>query len=46
MQIAAEVCGDRLVSALEGGYNIDSMGRAARAHVQALAEQPLAPKPA
>ena len=37
MGIAAEHAGGRLVSVLEGGYNIDGLASAARAHVEALA---------
>ncbi|HZI18059.1 MAG TPA: histone deacetylase [Pyrinomonadaceae bacterium] len=35
---AREACAGRLVSCLEGGYNLDTLGRTARAHVRALAE--------
>jgi acetoin utilization deacetylase AcuC-like enzyme len=35
---ADRACGGRVVSVLEGGYNLDALGPCARAHVQALAE--------
>jgi acetoin utilization deacetylase AcuC-like enzyme len=34
---ASQACGGRVVSVLEGGYNLDALGPCARAHVQALA---------
>ncbi|MBT6441305.1 MAG: histone deacetylase family protein [Alphaproteobacteria bacterium] len=34
--IAAESCSGRLVSSLEGGYNIDALGRSTAEHVAAL----------
>lgn len=37
MDLAADVCGGRLVSVLEGGYNLEGLARAAEAHVRALA---------
>ena len=33
---AAEVCGGRIVSCLEGGYNLDTLGESVKAHVSAL----------
>ena len=36
MQIASEHAESRLVSVLEGGYNLDGLGKAAAAHVGAL----------
>jgi acetoin utilization deacetylase AcuC-like enzyme len=33
---AAEACGGRLISCMEGGYNFDTLGETVRAHVQAL----------
>lgn len=36
MEIAERHCEGRLVSTLEGGYNLDALGRSARAHVLAL----------
>jgi acetoin utilization deacetylase AcuC-like enzyme len=36
MQIAARHAGGRLVSVLEGGYNLDGLASAAAAHVEAL----------
>jgi acetoin utilization deacetylase AcuC-like enzyme len=35
---AGEACGGRLVSCLEGGYNLSTLGQTVRAHVAALAE--------
>ncbi len=37
MQWADDVCGGRIVSCLEGGYNLETLGHTARAHVAALA---------
>jgi acetoin utilization deacetylase AcuC-like enzyme len=36
--LAAEQCAGRLVSVLEGGYNLDGLARASEAHVRALYE--------
>jgi acetoin utilization deacetylase AcuC-like enzyme len=36
LQVAREHSGGRLVSALEGGYDLDALGRSAQAHVRAL----------
>lgn len=36
--LAAKHCGSRVVSALEGGYDLDALARSARAHVEALME--------
>ncbi len=36
LEIAAECCDGRLVSCLEGGYDLTALGEAARAHVKAL----------
>jgi acetoin utilization deacetylase AcuC-like enzyme len=36
-QWAADACGGRIVSALEGGYNLDTLGESVKAHVGALA---------
>lgn len=36
MELAARFCQDRIVSVLEGGYNIDGLTSATQAHVQAL----------
>ena len=33
---AASACGGRVISILEGGYNLEALGPCARAHVQAL----------
>ncbi len=33
---AADVCGGRLVSCLEGGYNLQTLGQTVRAHVEQL----------
>ncbi len=38
MAVADRHCGGRLVSALEGGYDLDALGRSAAAHVAALME--------
>lgn len=38
LEIAAEHAGGRLVSVLEGGYNLAGLGAAAASHVRALAE--------
>jgi len=35
---ADEVCGGRIVSALEGGYNLDTLGETVKNHVRALSE--------
>jgi acetoin utilization deacetylase AcuC-like enzyme len=37
MQIAKESAGGRIVSCLEGGYNLSALGRSVVAHVKALA---------
>jgi acetoin utilization deacetylase AcuC-like enzyme len=37
--IAAMTCSGRVVSALEGGYDLDALGRSAAAHVRALMEE-------
>ena len=37
-EIAQEVCGGRVVSALEGGYDLDALGASVAAHVTALTE--------
>ena len=37
-EIAQEVCGGRVVSALEGGYDLDALGASVAAHVTALME--------
>lgn len=34
--LASEVCGERVISVLEGGYDLDGLASAAAAHVQAL----------
>ncbi len=36
LNAAAKYCGGRLVSVLEGGYNLNGLGLAARAHVERL----------
>lgn len=36
MEVADRVCGGRIVSLLEGGYDIDALGLSAAAHVKAL----------
>lgn len=35
-QWASEVCQGRIVSSMEGGYNLDTLGETVRAHVRAL----------
>ncbi|MDC0012517.1 histone deacetylase family protein [Octadecabacter sp.] len=37
--LADEHCGGRVVSALEGGYDLEALGRSARAHVEVLKER-------
>lgn len=37
-EIAADKCNGRVVSTLEGGYDLDALGNSVRAHVQALME--------
>ncbi|WP_370674843.1 histone deacetylase family protein [Pleomorphomonas sp. PLEO] len=36
MEVADRVCGGRIVSLLEGGYDVDALGLSAAAHVSAL----------
>jgi acetoin utilization deacetylase AcuC-like enzyme len=36
MDVARNVCGGRVVSVLEGGYNLDALADCATAHVQTL----------
>ena len=36
MQWADDVCGGRIVSCLEGGYNLDTLGETVRSHVETL----------
>ncbi|RED52503.1 histone deacetylase family protein [Aestuariispira insulae] len=36
MAVADECCGGRIVSTLEGGYDLAALGRSAAAHIQAL----------
>ncbi len=38
IDVARERCGGRLVSVLEGGYDLTALGRSAAAHVQTLLE--------
>ena len=38
MEIARQYGQGRIVSCLEGGYNLSSLGRSVAAHVKALAE--------
>lgn len=40
MKIADEVCDGRVVSVLEGGYNVDALTTSVEAHVLALLRQP------
>ena len=37
-QWAGDVCGGRIVSCLEGGYNLETLGETVKAHVAALTE--------
>lgn len=37
--LAGEFCGGRVVSVLEGGYDLEALGRSARAHVEVLKER-------
>ena len=37
MEVAERYAGGRIVSSLEGGYNLSALGRSAAAHVKALA---------
>jgi acetoin utilization deacetylase AcuC-like enzyme len=39
-QWAAEACGGRIVSCMEGGYNLETLGETVRAHVRALESDP------
>ncbi|MGY9011443.1 MAG: hypothetical protein ACKVLN_04440, partial [Rhodobacterales bacterium] len=36
--LAAQLCAGRLISTLEGGYDLDALAAACAAHVQALIE--------
>ena len=36
IQWADEVCEGRVVSCLEGGYNLDTLGETVRSHVETL----------
>jgi acetoin utilization deacetylase AcuC-like enzyme len=36
--VARRRCGGRIVSSLEGGYDLEALGQSAVAHVQALGE--------
>ena len=38
MEIARKTCNDRVVSVLEGGYDLEGLARSAAAHVTALME--------
>ncbi len=38
MDWAEDICGGRVVSCLEGGYNLETLGETVRMHVQTLAE--------
>lgn len=38
-EAAKKHCGGRLVSALEGGYNLSTLGRLVRAHIETMQEQ-------
>ena len=39
MEVADRHSGNRIVSMLEGGYNLSALGRSAVAHVKTLAEK-------
>ena len=39
LEIARSCCGGKVVSSLEGGYDLEGLGRSAVAHVQALGEE-------
>ncbi|MGB1088945.1 MAG: histone deacetylase family protein, partial [Alphaproteobacteria bacterium] len=36
MEVAEEICGKRLISTLEGGYNLDALASATAAHIRTL----------
>ena len=38
-QWATEVCGGRIVSALEGGYNLETLGETVKNHIKALSDE-------
>lgn len=38
VEVARQRCGGKVVSSLEGGYDLEGLGRSATAHVQALGE--------
>ena len=38
-QWAADTCGGRIVSCLEGGYNLETLGLTVKNHVAALSRQ-------
>lgn len=42
LELAAKLCGGRLISVLEGGYNLEGLAAAAEAHVRALMGDSLA----
>ena len=39
LEVARSRCGGKVVSSLEGGYDLEGLGRSAVAHVQALGEE-------
>jgi acetoin utilization deacetylase AcuC-like enzyme len=39
VEVARRVCAGKVVSSLEGGYDLEGLGRSAVAHVQALGEE-------
>jgi len=39
LEVARRACGGKVVSSLEGGYDLEGLGRSAVAHVQALGEE-------
>ena len=38
LEVARKRCGGKVVSSLEGGYDLEALGRSALAHVRALQE--------
>ena len=40
MEVANRVCQGKILSALEGGYNVSALSRSVLAHVEGLVEEP------